>query len=245
MEERIINRGEIDESYFGLLAIIFSDDNLAFEFQLRQLTQWKQNDNFKLVVLVAKDLNLQEHLQKIRNMLSDTVWENIKSLVTDNTFIEGTKPIERILCYKCRNYGSIVYSRLFQSGQARFLCAPCRENERKPTQEISDLIWARRCNEVSQSAAISSNLIIKSLRSEIINQLQEHFDILRSIMLISEEKNARLVLTSLFTIEKCRGLKFGERMIKYIEFLSNGNKSTSICTAGLDSEVLFGNFFII
>ena len=250
MEERItdrgeIDRGEIDDSYLGLLAIIFSDDNLAFEFQLRQLNKWKQKESFKLVALVTEDISLQEQLEKIRNMLSDTVWENIKSLVTENTSIASTKPIERILCYKCRNYGAIVYSRVCQRGQARFLCASCRGNETRATDSISDLIWSRRCNEISQTAAISSNSIIKSLRSEIMNQLQEHFNFMPSIMLVSKEKNRRLVLTSLFTIEKHRGYKFGERLIKCIGCLSNGNYSTSICTAGLDSDVLFGKFYYV
>ena len=112
---------------------------------------------------------------------------------------------------------------------------------------ISDLVWSRRCGEVSNSQHKQFETCITSVRREVF-QVMENLtrvnDILQSMMIIQNINDVNLVkLLCLFTMNRHRGGKNGQHMINSIPIIiCNPNAMLSICTAGLDSKVLFGKY---
>lgn len=241
-EETIISREEIDESHFPFLAVMFSDENLAADFVLRQLINWKNDYNYELLFMMRNDFNLCVFLKERLQSLPSKITNKMKSLFYQEEKTNVSAVIDKIVCYRCRNYGSLISSRLCQSGPTRFLCEECEKFEKKSVQPISELIWSKRCNECSNYAANCSFNSVKSLRTELKEELKNFCYFIASMMTVCQDQNLKMViLKSLFTLEEQRHLSFGRRLIEIIPNVVDQSYMISICTSGLNSEILFGN----
>ena len=241
MEHHIteVSRKEGIEEFFPLISILFSDEMLSFDYVFKCLQDWKTNTAFKLVLLCNQTCDILAVLEDIYRSLTPDLIEKMKTWRPVN---ETLKKIERMVCFKCKNYGSIISGRDPYSSQIRLICEECKISNLDP---ISDLIWARRCGEISLSQYKQFEISVANLRSEVF-QVKERLtmpkDILQSLMIIQNVKEVNLSkLLCLFTIKTHRGNKNGQHMIESIpRIIDNPSAMLSICTAGLDSSSLFG-----
>ena len=239
-KERIVSRYEIAQSSFVLLAFMFSDENLSNEFVMKQLKLWQTKEEYSLVLISKKDVDILSFFERLHQMLPVHLLQKITKTYEEDNSINSTVQ-EKIVCYKCKNVGSIISSRLSQN-PIRFVCEKCEQYEEKQTQPISDLIWTRRCNECSNSQANSYLNTIKNIKNEMNDILKNEFESIPAMMTVKKDDNLNLItLISLFTIKEYRKKGLGEKLIRFIPFIAN-NYSISICTAGLESEFLFSKF---
>ena len=229
------------ERFFPLISLLFSDEVLSFDYVFKCLQEWKTNPSFNFVVLATIDCNISLLLEEIYAKLSDELIDKMKSLIAVNEF---TKKIERVVCFKCRNYGSIICGRDPSVSQIRFICEDCRTSTLDP---ISDLVWSRRCGEISHSQYKQFETCVANIRKELFQVIDSDAslkDILQSMMIIQNVKDVNLSkLLCLFTVKKHRGNQNGHDMIETIpRIIGNPNTMLSICTAGLDSLALFGKY---
>lgn len=229
------------EKLFPLISLLFSDEVLSFDYVFKCLQEWKTNTTFNFVVLSAIDRNVSLLLEEIYGNLSQELIDKMKSLITVNEFV---KKIERVVCSKCRNYGSIICGRDPSVSQIRFICEDCRTSS---LDSISDLVWSRRCGEISHSQYKQFETCVANIRKELFQVMDSHAslkDILQSMMIIQNVKDVNLSkLLCLFTVKKHRGNQNGQHMIETIPLIiGNPNSMLSICTAGLDSLALFGKY---
>ena len=229
------------ERFFPLISLLFSDEVLSFDYVFKCLQEWKTNTTFNFVVLSAIDRNVSLLLEEIYGNLSQELIDKMKSLIAVN---ESTKKIERVVCFKCRNYGSIICGRDPSVSQIRFICEDCRTST---LDSISDLVWSRRCGEISHSQYKQFETCVANIRKELFQVMDIDAslkDILQSMMIIQNVKDVNLSkLLCLFTVKKHRGNQNGQHMIETIpRIIGNPNSMLSICTAGLDSIALFGKY---
>jgi len=229
------------ERFFPLISLLFSDEVLSFDYVFKCLQEWKTNTTFNFVVLSAIDRNVSLLLEEIYGNLSQELIDKMKSLITVNEFV---KKIERVVCFKCRNYGSIICGRDPSVSQIRFICEDCRTST---LDSISDLVWSRRCGEISHSQYKQFETCVANIRKELFQVMDIDAslkDILQSMMIIQNVKDVNLSkLLCLFTVKKHRGNQNGQHMIETIpRIIGNPNSMLSICTAGLDSIALFGKY---
>lgn len=234
-------RSESIEQYFPLISLLFSDEVLSFDYVFKCLQNWNADTTFKFVVLSDLNCDVSIVFEEIYGNLSKELVNNIKSLIPIN---ERTKKIDRVVCYKCKNYGSIICGRDPSVSQIRFICENCKTSILEP---ISDLVWSRRCGEISHSQYCKFESCIANIRDELFQVIETRTrlkDFLQSMMIIKNEKEVRLFkLLCLFTIKSHRGKKNGQRMIETIPLIvGDTNSMLSICTAGLDSFALFSKY---
>ncbi len=229
------------ERLFPLISLLFSDEVLSFDYVFKCLQEWKTNPTFNFVVLSTIDRNVSLLLEEIYEKLSQELIDKMKSLIPVNEF---AKKIERVVCVKCKNYGSIVCGRDPSVSQVRFICEDCQTSTLDP---ISDLVWSRRCGEISHNQYKQFETCVANIRNELFQVINNHAslkDILQSMMIIQNVKDVNLSkLLCLFTVKKHRGNQNGQHMIETIpRIIGNPNAMLSICTAGLDSVALFGKY---
>ena len=229
------------ERLFPLISLLFSDEVLSFDYVFKCLQEWKTNTSFNFVILSTFNCNVSLLLEEIYKNLSQELIDKMKSLIPVNEF---AKKIERVVCFKCKNYGSIVCGRDPSVSQVRFICEDCKTSTLDP---ISDLVWSRRCGEISHNQYKQFECFITSTRNELFQVINNHAslkDFLQSMMIIQNVKDVNLSkLLCLFTVKKHRGNQNGQHMIETIpRIIGNPNAMLSICTAGLDSVALFGKY---
>lgn len=229
------------ERFFPLISLLFSDEVLSFDYVFKCLKDWKINTTFNFVVLSNLNCDVSVVLKEIYGKLSPEFIDKMKSLTPDN---EVAKKIERVVCFRCKNYGSIICGRDPSMSQIRFICEDCRTSTLDP---ISDLVWSRRCGEISHTQYKQFEAYIANIRNELFQIMDSHSnlkDILHSMMIIQNIKEVNLSkLLCLFTIKSHRGEKNGQHLIESIpNIIDNPNTRLSICTAGLDSSALFGKY---
>lgn len=230
------------ERFFPLISILFSDEVLSFDYVLKCLQEWKINTTFNFAVLSSNiDYDVSVVLEEIYGKMSPELIGKLESLIPINEF---ARKIERVICFKCKNYGSIICGRDPSVSQIRFVCEDCRTSTLDP---ISDLVWSRRCGEISHSQYKQSEVFITNTRNELFQVMDRHAnlkDILQSMMILQNINEVNLVkLLCLFTMKTHRGNQNGQNMIETIPLIiRNQNAMLSICTAGLDSVALFGKY---
>lgn len=235
--ERTICREEIDESSFGLLAFIFSDEYLATIFVLNQLKTWKTNQSYELVFIAETNLDLPSFIASVLGLLPFSLFSKINQHFDVKDAPNGGQVRDRMVCFFCKNIGSIISART-ASNSGRFVCEKCHEKGTYGTQPISDLIWSRRCNEGSLSQLNYYSQTVKGIQSEIDKVLGDIFKVIPSMMVVKKDMEADIItLSSLFSQKRFRKEGFGNKLVNYIPTM--GLSSVSICTAGLDSEYLF------
>ena len=229
------------EKFFPLISLLFSDEVLSFDYVFKCLQEWKTNTTFNFVVLSTIDCNVSLLLEEIYGNLSQELIDKMKSLTPVN---ERGKKIDHIVCYRCKNYGKILSGRDPSVSQIRLICEDCKTSSLDP---ISDLVWSRRCGEISHSQYKQFEALIANIRSELF-QVMENLTrvetIIQSMMIIQNVKEVNLSkLLCLFTVKKHRGNQNGQHMIETIpRIIGKPNSMLSICTAGLDSIALFGKY---
>ena len=239
-EEKVVCRDELDDGVLGLLSIMFSDENLASEFVMKQLQTWKSNCDYSLVLMTRENLNLTSTINNICGLLSTSLLNKINCQFDEKDGSIVT-PQDRMVCSICKNFGSIILSRT-NSAVVRFVCENCAETTKLRTYSISDLIWNRRCNESSASQIATQSNTMKSIKSELDKVIGTKFDVIPSMMIVKKDDVTNtLTLSALFTMNKFRKGGYGERLIRFIPSFGK-NFSISICTAGLESEYLFSKY---
>lgn len=233
-----VKRSKGFERFFPLLSLLFSDEVLSFDYVFNCLQNWNTNTTFYFVVLSNNDCDISVVLEEIYESLSPELLEKIVSLIPVNEF---AKKIERVVCYKCKNYGSIISGRDPSISQIRLICEKCKVSS---LDTISDLVWARRCGEVSQHQYKQFENVIVNIRSkvfQVIDDNQRVKEVLQSMMIIQSVKEVNLSkLLCLFTLKTNRGHKNGQQLIESIpKIVGDTISMLSICTAGLDSFSLF------
>jgi len=236
-EERVVRREEFDDEFLGLLSFVFSDDNLASAFVIKQLLTWKSNQDYSLVFIVKKDLNLSSFVTKIRLLIPKELFTKIGEQCFEKGLSGGAVP-DKIVCYNCKNYGSVVSGRTLSSS-IRFVCEICLLQKQIGVQPISDLIWNRRCNEGSFSQMNTYSQLIKSIRRDVEKLIGNTFYVMPSMMILKIDMDTSVTtLSTLFSVKAFRREGHGERLIKFIPLIKQGF-SISICTAGLETKYLF------
>lgn len=237
-EEKVVLRDELSAEHFGFLSIVFSDENLANGYVLKQLQTWYTNPSCSLIFITKKSLDIGSFIEQLYQKLPEKLLTKIGNLCKEE-YANNSSAIEKMVCYKCKNIGSIISSRLV-TNPIRFLCEKCEQTENNQTQSISDLIWSRRCNECSNTQSITTFNVIKGIKCEIDELLNDSFVLVPSMMTVKQNTNLEIItLSSLFTIKKYRNYGWGDKLIKFIPSIWNNLFSVSICTAGLESEFLF------
>lgn len=236
-----VDRTEGIELHFPLISLLFSDEVLSFDYVFKCLRDWMTNTTFNFVVLTNINYDVSVVFEEIYGNLSQELIEKIKLLIPVN---DSVKKIDYIVCYQCKNYGSIVTGRDPSVSQIRLICETCKTTALDP---ISDLVWSRRCGEISQSQYRQFESCVTNLRKELFQVIESRpkmRDVLQSMMIIHNVKEVNLSkLLCLFTIKTHRGHKNGQHMIESIPRINNNTSSMlSICTAGLDSIALFGKY---
>jgi ribosomal protein L35AE/L33A len=236
-----VKRSDGIERFFPLISLLFSDEVLSFDYVFKCLEDWKTNTTFNFVVLSTIDCNVSLLLEEIYVNLSQALIHKMKSLIAVN---ESTNKIERVVCFKCKNYGSIICGRDPSVAQLRFICEACKTSTLDP---ISDLVWSRRCGEISHSKYKQFETSVANIRKELFQVMDSDAsmkNILQSMMIIQNVLDVNLVkLLCLFTVKTHRGNQNGKHMIGTIpRIIGNQNAMLSICTAGLDSSALFGKY---
>jgi len=234
-------RSDEIERVFPLISLLFSDEVLSFDYVFKCLAEWKTNPSFNFVVLSNINCDVSSVFEDIYGNLSQELIDKMKSLITVNEFV---KKIERVVCFKCRNYGSIICGRDPSVSQIRFICEDCKT---LTLDSISDLVWSRRCGEISHSQYKQFETCVANIRKELFQVMDSDAslkDILQSMMIIQNVKDVNLVkLLCLFTVKTHRGNQNGQHLIETIpRIIDNPNSMLSICTAGLDSLALFGKY---
>jgi hypothetical protein len=229
------------ERFFPLISLLFSDEVLSFDYVFKCLQDWKTNTSFNFVILSTINYDILVLLEEIYTKLSHELIDKIKSLTPVNEF---AKKIEYMVCFKCKNYGSIICGRDPSVSQIRFICEDCKTSNLDP---ISDLIWSRRCCEISNTQYKQFEACVVHLRNELFQVMDSDAslkDILQSMMILQNVFDVNLVkLLCLFTVKTHRGNQNGQHMIEAIpRIVGNPNSMLSICTAGLDSVALFGKY---
>lgn len=230
------------ERFFPLLSLLFSDENLSFDFVFNCLQNWNTNTTFYFVVLSSHDCDISAVLKEICESLSPVLLEKIETLIPVHEF---AKKIERVVCYKCKNYGSIISGRDPSISQIRLICEKCKVSS---LDTISDLVWARRCGEISQHQYKQFENVIANIRSKVFQVIddvnQNVKEVLQSMMIVQSIKEVNLSkLLCLFTLKRNRGQKNGQQLIESIpKIVGDSISLLSICTAGLDSFSLFSKY---
>lgn len=228
------------ERFFPLISLLFSDEVLSFDYVFKCLTEWKTNPSFNFVVLSNINCDVSSVFEDIYGNVSPELIEKMKSLTLVN---ERGKKIDHIVCYRCKNYGKILSGRDPSVSQIRLICEDCKTSSLDP---ISDLVWSRRCGEISHTQYKQFEVCITNIRSELVQAMEtiRCGHPLRSMMIIQNVKEVNLSkLLCLFTIKTHRGQQNGQHMIESIpNIIGKQNSLLSICTAGLDSIALFGKY---
>lgn len=236
----IVPRSQEIGTYFSLISLLFSDELLSFDYVYKSLIEWQSDTNYCFIMVTENNSDIISILRNIYSKLNEDTIVKLNSLIP--TYVQQKK-IERIVCYYCKNYGSVIAGRDPSITSVRFICENC---ENKSTDNISDLVWARRCGEISQNQSRTHITLTANLRKDIfdiINNKEDSF-YLRSIMIVYHIKEIDLTkLLCLFTIKSYRGNGIGKHLIETIpQTINNLTSMLSICTAGLDSTSLFSKY---
>ena len=185
------------ERFYPLLSLLFSDEVLSFDYVFKCLQNWETNTSFYFVILSNLDCDILVVLEEICKSLSPELFEKIKLLVPSNDL---AKKIERVVCFKCKNYGSIISGRDPSVSQIRLICEKCKISSLDP---ISDLVWSRRCGEVSQHQYKLFETCTANIRSEVFQVIDDNQmakEVLQSMMIIQSVNEVNLSkLLCLFT----------------------------------------------
>lgn len=233
-EERVVPRGLFNESTLYLFSFIYSDEYLARDFVFEQLKNWSNNLDYFLVFITENNLDLSEFIKSVCSPLKEGIFDKLKQIEEKETVIT------KICCSVCKNFGSIISSRTI-STSVKFLCEICENLSSSRTQPITDLNWARRCNEISSSQWSSRHTqILKPIQTEISSCIEKSvFGVIPAIMIVKKDNDSKiLTLKMLFCMDKFRNAGYGKKLIHFIPTLGD-SYSISICTAGLESLFLF------
>lgn len=235
--ETIMCRYELDEDMLCLLAFIYSDEYLSTSFVFKQLQVWIVDPNYLLVCMCSPDTNFEELIKVVRSKVSVDLFKKMREQIDE----KDVHKQDRIVCSLCHNYGSIVSSRRICS-TIRFVCEKCQETKEIGTQSISQALWSRRCNELSNNQLNSHLKEMKKIRSDLFDFVGNLFDVIPSIMILKKNYTTNiLTLSALFSMRKFRKNGHGKRLIQFIPSIpfTGTTFSISICTAELESEYLF------
>lgn len=236
---RVVNRSEGIDRFFTMISLLFSDEILSYEYVFKCLQEWRTNQTLNFVLFCDTKCDVSVVLEEIYGKLSPELIERL-AMISVN---ESVKKIERMICFKCKNHGSIICGRDPYVSQIRLVCEECKTS----TVPISDLVWSRRCGEISHHRYKTFESSIANARNELFQVMDRHANlknILQSMMILQIINEVNLVkLLCLFTMKTHRGNQNGQYMIKTIpHIIDNQTAMLSICTAGLDSSALFSKY---
>ena len=233
-EERVVSREWFNEHALHLFSFIYSDEYLARDFVFDQLKNWSNDLDYLLVFMTKKRLVLESFINDVCFRLREDLFDKVKQIEEKETFIT------KVCCSICKNFGSIISSRT-TANSIKFQCETCETLSSSGSQQITDLNWSRRCNELSSSQWSSrrSN-IIKPIQTEIGVCIEKSvFEVIPAIMIVKKDYDSKiLTLKALFCMDKFRNAGYGKKLIHFIPTLGD-SFSISICTAGLESLFLF------
>ena len=233
-EERVVRREWINEHALHLFSFIYSDEYLARDFVFDQLKNWSNDLDYFLVFMTKKRLVLESFINDVCSRLREDLFDKVKQIEEKETVIT------KVCCSICKNFGSIISSRTTASC-VKFLCEICETLSLSGSQQITDLNWSRRCNEISSSQWSSRHTqLIKPIQTEIGYCIEKLvFEVIPAIMIVKKDNNSKiLTLKALFCMDKFRNAGYGKKLIHFIPTLGD-SFSISICTAGLESLFLF------
>ena len=237
-----VDRRDGIEKNFPILSLLFSDEILSFDYVYKCLLEWQLNPNIDFVVLS----NIECDISSVFKDLYDILANEPQFIQKTDLLIATTERViknDRMVCSKCKNYGSIISGREPNISAHKLICENC---ETSTLDRISDTVWSRRCGEIAYTTHKNKENNIQSMRKVLFKVMMENqrglTNNLQSMMIIDNVDEVNLSkLLCLFTIKEFRSNKNCKHMIEEIPVInSNKNSMLSICTAGLDSIALFG-----